>query len=469
MNAADSLYEDDVLTVIQGDCVDVLREMPEASVDAVVTDPPYGIGFMGREWDTFSPARLNELDSRRQLKGTTRISERWPTKVGKISQGGGPSVEYDFSSSGAHRFQSWSESWSREALRVLRPGGHMLAFCGTRMFHRMTCAIEDAGFEIRDCLMWLYGSGFPKSLDVSKQFDKRAGATREKIGEGRGGAALKLAGQNDRPWHAKQVARGGTYDYTSPTTDLARKWDGWGTALKPAWEPIILARKPLDGTVAENVEKHGTGALNIDGSRIGTEGEVIHAPQSDPTKRAGTVGKDLGITRANVEDFQVAQRASIEKANALGRWPANVLLDEEAAAMLDEQVGERPSGKMYAFHRNGPQRKVYGRDALAGYQVAETYGDTGGASRFFYVAKASRADRGKENTHPTVKPVELMRYLVRLVTPPGGLVLDPFAGSGTTGQAALAEGLRCVLIEKEAEYVEGIRAWRGAMQTGHGL
>lgn len=387
------------VTVHQGDCVEVMRGMAENSVEAIVTDPPYDL-----------------TSNKRGGSGVASVNLDTPYGRARIGTGNG---------AGGFMGKAWDgtgiaftvELWT-EALRVLKPGGYLLSFGGTRTYHRMTCAIEDAGFEIRDCLVWLYGSGFPKSLDVSKGFDKKAGAEREVVGKmpNPGGTAPRLAMGNG--WQEAP-------DLTAPATDLAKQWQGFGTALKPAHEPIVLARKPLIGTVIQNLERYGTGALNIDGSRIGTAGEVVHAPQSDPAKREGVVGTDLGITNANVEDFRAAQRASIERTNTLGRWPANVLLDEEAAAMLDAASG-----------------------------------DSGGASRFFYTAKASRSDRnggvlhkGDPSTHPTVKPTDLMRYLIKLVTPPGGTVLDPFAGSGSTLIAARSLGIQSIGIEREVEYV----------------
>ncbi len=346
--------------VIYGDCLDVMAGMGADAVDSVVCDPPYGLSFMGKQWDH-----------------------------------GFPGVAF------------WAE-----ALRVAKPGAHLVAFGGTRTLHRLTCAIEDAGWEIRDCLSWLYGSGFPKS--------------------------------HNGPWG--------------------------GTALKPAWEPIILARKPLVGTVAANVAQHGTGGLNIDGCRIGTD-----AGWSYPNGRGGQGwhGRESLST-----DLRVPKKADA------GRWPANVALDSEAAAMLDAQSGELTTNK-------GTARTAH---AVGGFGVSTpvgrvlSHGDSGGASRFFYCAKASRSEREKglgemdakpmgqrygsihderphttegyeyprepmRNHHPTVKPIALMRWLCRLVTPPGGLVLDPFTGSGTTGCAAVAEGFRFVGCEKEAEYV----------------
>jgi hypothetical protein len=386
-----------------GDCVEVMQEMDAESVDAVVCDPPYSLWFMGKEWDRYAPPQ----------------------------------------------FAAWCEAWAREALRVLKPGGHLLAFGGTRTFHRLTCGIENAGFEIRDCLSWLYGSGFPKSLDVSKAIDKAAGAEREVVGMGAAYCPHIARGERcpGHPTADRSLAGLNIHAAaTAPASDAAREWQGWGTALKPAWEPCVVARKPLAGTVADNVQAHGTGALNVDGCRIagdmsgGTWGATQHS----------SIG--YGANTA-VSGYQTAQHEG-------GRWPANVALDEDAAAMLDAQSGERPSPKNAPIRKasaagsrsnsmSGPESRPYG-------QEVHTYADTGGASRFFYTAKASRADRTgggvADNTHPTVKPTDLMRWLVRLVTPPGGLVLDPFAGSGSTLVAARAEGVRAVGIEREDEY-----------------
>ena len=323
-----------MIELLLGDCLDRLRELPDCSVDACVTDPPYGLSFMGKAWDYDVPT---------------------------------------------------VDVW-REVLRVLKPGGHLLAFAGTRTQHRMAVQIEDAGFEIRDLIAWVYGSGFPKSLDVSKAIDKAAGAEREVVGiAGRSGSA--------RACMAGDFA-GGEYHATAPATPAAQQWAGWGTALKPALEPITVARKPLTGTVAANVLEHGTGAINVDGCRVGTEQlPAMNAGQP----RIGTFERGVMVTPERV-----------------GRWPANLIHDgsDEPCALL------------------------------------------GDAARFFYCAKASKADRGDGNTHPTVKPTELMRYLCRLVTPPGGVVLDPFMGSGSTGKAAALEGFRFIGIEREAEYLD---------------
>lgn len=331
------------------DCREVMKSLPANSIDSIVTDPPYGLEFMGKGWDR-----------------------------------GVPSVEF------------WTE-----ALRVLKPGGHLLAFGGTRTFHRLTVAIEDSGFEIRDCLGWIYGSGFPKSHNISKAIDKAAGAEREAIGKGQSGPAAGM--QNLGPSGIK----GGEFEITAPATPEAAEWAGWGTALKPAWEPIILARKPLAGTVAENVLEFRTGGLNIDGARVG---EPLSYASNKP-----------GITSA--KGWNANNMISLPERKVSGRWPANILHDgsEEAIGIFPEEA-------------------------------------SGSAARFFYCAKASKADREAGNIHPTVKPSALMRYLCRLVTAPGGLILDPFAGSGSTGKAAIAEGFRFVGAELDPAYAEIARA-----------
>jgi hypothetical protein len=352
------------ITVHHGDCLDVMAEMPDTSVDAIVTDPPYGLGFMGREWDDLPPG----------------------------------------------------EEWARECLRVLKPGGHLLAFGGSRTWHRLAVAVEDAGFEVRDSIAWLYGSGFPKSLDVSKAIDKAAGATREVVGQ-----YVSPEGTTGRSNHVDRIGTstwiGGLPDITSPATPAAQQWAGWGTALKPAFEPIVVARKPLVGTVAANVLAHGTGALNIDATRVHTPGSEAKAYTVKRLKPGATLNKTGGNWRPEDDDA-----VTYEGQTTAGRWPTNVVLDGDAADELDRQ-------------------------------------DSGGASRFFptfrYQAKAPTRERVKVDgvAHSTVKPLELIRWLVRLVTPPDGTVLDPFAGSGTTGEACLLEGLPCILIEREVDYL----------------
>ena len=365
-------------TLHTGDCRDVMATLPAESVDAIVCDPPYGLSFMGKGWDH-----------------------------------GVPGVDF------------WAE-----ALRVLKPGGHLIAFGGTRTYHRLAVAIEDAGFEVRDCLMWLYGSGFPKSHN------------------------------------------------------LHGEWHGWGTALKPAYEPAILARKPLRGTVADNVAQWGVGGLNIDGCRVATD--------DAQWTRHGTAdhGEGWGFKRIYQEN------------TTGGRWPANVILDEEAAAALDAQSGvTRSAQSERGLQHSGRHGGIAdGGNLKDGTNSIRGHSDTGGASRFFYTAKASRSEReagldgvevkpaggmqGRQdgslagtpvqraNHHPTVKPIALMRYMIRLVAPRGAVVLDPFMGSGSTGCAAMVEGMQFIGIDITPEYVDIARrriAWWSCSLDGNAI
>jgi site-specific DNA-methyltransferase (adenine-specific) len=370
------------------------------------------------------------------------------------------------------------EVWA-ECLRVLKPGGHLLAFAGTRTQHRMAVRIEDAGFEIRDMIAWVYGSGFPKSLDVSKAIDKMAGAEREVVGQKK---VPDIKGDAYGTMNEKQA---GSYDtisipITAPATPEAKQWQGWGTALKPALEPITVARKPLIGTVAENVLQHGTGAINVDGGRVGTDDNLNGGGYSGGTPK--TMFSGLG--RLQPDEF----------VQPAGRWPANFIHDGSEEVMT--LFPDTKSGKMGPWNNrttNGSPNGIYGKFDEE-HPLSETYGDSGSAARFFYCAKASKADRdegceklqersagecvdrvegsagmespragagrtsGSRNHHPTVKPTDLMRYLCRLVTPPSGIVLDPFMGSGSTGKAAMMEGFAFVGIEREAEYIEIAKA-----------
>lgn len=416
--------DDGDVTLYHGDCIEVMRELPTDSIDAIITDPPYGLEFMGKEWD--KPTVMLG-----QASWSGRDSGALKTEKGKAHSRG--YVDND-----PHAFQAFSEAWAREAIRILKPGGHLLAFAGTRTYHRMASGVEDAGFEIRDCIAWMYGSGFPKSLDVSKAIDKAAGAERERLpGSGFGKSFSDDGGTTY-----------GTRLDDTPITPAARKWNGWGTALKPAYEPIVIARKPLIGTVAQNVLEHGTGAINVDGCRIGTTVETW------PSSRAWGAGYVPGGDRS-------ADATQHTGSTPPGRWPANVTLDETAATILDEQSGIQKDG--VAVNRNRgetrPQTVTNVPKRIHSHEDI-TFGGNGGASRFFYTAKASRTDRntsGANNTHPTVKPTSLMRWLIRLVTPPGGIILDPFGGSGTTGVAAREENTRCILIERETEYLQIIQ------------
>jgi DNA modification methylase len=398
-----------------------MKEMPDNSVDSIVTDPPYELGFMGKSWDSTGIANSVEM---------------------------------------------WSE-----ALRVLKPGGHLIAFSGSRTYHRMAVAIEDAGFEIRDQIMWVYGSGFPKSLDISKAIDKTAGAERVngKL-KFRGGTQLGVI--NDDSWEPKDV-----YE-SEPVSDLAKQWAGWGTALKPAHEPMVLARKPIVGTVANNVLTYGVGGLNIDGSRVAGKLE------GDPNRFAKTDGGNFVM--GGLPDAPVVRSE--------GRFPANFIHDGS-----DEVVELFPESKGMATQKSGANINIYGGNSLNESattfpEVRQGFNDNGSAARFFYCAKTSKADRNEgldefekkakifngqsdkpagnakgsvedkfstlpsANNHPTVKPTDLMRYLVRLITPPQGIVLDPFMGSGSTGKACAYEGFDFIGIDQSAEYVEIARA-----------
>ncbi|TPW95726.1 DNA-methyltransferase [Mycolicibacterium fortuitum] len=435
-------YADELVTLYHGNCLDVLRSddygydwslgyresrlLPNNSVDAVVTDPPYDL-TAGKKGGT----------------GAASVNLESPYGRSRIGTGNG---------AGGFMGQSWDatgvafdpETW-RQVARVLKPGGHLLAFGGSRTWHRLAAAIEDAGFEIRDSIAWLYGSGFPKSLDVSKAIDKAAGAEREVVGKRHGGAALKIGGDNPRPWHERQAERGGTYDVTAPATDAAKQWQGWGTALKPSFEPIVVARKPLAGTVAGNVLEYGTGAINIDACRIEAHDSQL-AEKYASVQKAGA--------RSNTVYGSDCRSREGSAPNDAGRWPANVVLDQAQAQALDQQSGVSQS-------RIGRPRGAASGD---GWGMTRTGADQGGASRFFpvfrYEAKAPSTERPSANgvAHPTVKPLDLMRWLVRLVTPPNGLVLEPFAGSGTTAEACVHEHMRCIAIEREADYLPLITA-----------
>jgi site-specific DNA-methyltransferase (adenine-specific) len=492
-----------------GDCVEVLTGMDAASVDAVVTDPPYGLEFMGREWDSFKPSQA-------------RIRSRADARTNP-AEGKSVTVTPESYTAG-QPFQLWCQRWATECLRVLKPGGHLLAFGGTRTYHRLACGIEDAGFEIRDSvadlsgydaagLMWIYGSGFPKSLDVSKAIDKAGGASpeiqsrvlrdaRERAGLSRDqvAEAVGCTVSSVRDWEEGRrraigrevehlipspeyrprladllgytaderqiVGVGGAsrslYEsghrgiaYGAPVTEDAARWQGWGTALKPGWEPIVVARKPLAGTVAQNVLAHGTGALNVDGCRVPTSpGDDIYA------KNPHTHG---GFGHGNADVYGAGTGSDYRPKD--GRWPVNVLLGPEAAGELDRQSGTVKSSGVYAPVDHGPNGIAKATSFPTPGVPGSMYADSGGASRFFpvfrYEAKAAAHERPRSadgNAHPTVKPVPLKRWLARLVTPPGGLVLDPFAGSGTTGEACIVEGFRCVLIEKDPASVELIQA-----------
>lgn len=442
-------YSNGHVTLYHGDCRDILAQLPDNSVDSIVTDPPYGIEFMGKQWDAFAPevapSTAGRTGSKLQLNdggmcanavlngrllphfGGNRPRTHRCTACGRRDQFRNPHacdstpgarwesilLNEHGAPAAAIGFQQWCEQWARECLRVLKPGGHLLAFGGTRTYHRLACAIEDAGFDIRDSIHWVYGSGFPKSLNISKQIDKQAGAV-------------------------------GEVSVTAPVTDDAHTWHGWGTALKPAHEPIVLARKPPRDTITNNVLRYGTGAINIDATRIG--GDLVGWRGDGSNLHEGGLSKVGGTPRPT-----------------LGRWPANLIHDGSS-----EVLEHFPTT---------------GDDNNAGRFFNVTpYTDLDGAS-FVYCPKAGTAERNAglqhlddelggsleggndkrngdkpqlrptKNHHPTVKPLALMRHLIRLVTPPGGTVLEPFAGSGTTLTAATLEGFDAIGIELTADYL----------------
>lgn len=418
----DPWMADDRVTLYHGDCIEVMARMPANSVDAVVSDPPYGLGFMGQAWDTFAPgegeSRITEnraIDSDNpNLKGRTRGPASSPS-----------AVEYDRTVDGQRSFQRWTEDWAREAHRVLKPGGHAVVCGAPRSGHRMVSGLEDAGFEIRDSLAWLFGQGFPKSHNLEGDFN------------------------------------------------------GWGTALKPGHEPIAVGRKPMAGTVEENMALWGVGAINIDRCRIQTTDKI--EPFGSPRKSSGGI-----LNKTNEPRDQFTQ-------DELGRWPANVLLDAQAASRLDAQAGERKSGANPTRRGSDKFRKIFGKFKGEAECDPARGAETGGASRFFFVAKPSRSERdfgcdelphltpgectertegsagitpyagagrsgGGRNPHPTVKPVALMRWLIWLVAPAGGVVLDPFLGSGTTGMACVLDGYQFIGIEREEKYLTVAKA-----------
>jgi site-specific DNA-methyltransferase (adenine-specific) len=360
--------------VFFGSCLDVLPTFADNSVDAIVTDPPYELGFMGKSWDN---------------------------------------------SGIAYNVDVW-----RECLRVLKPGGHILAFGGSRTWHRLAVAIEDSGFEMRDSIAWLYGSGFPKSHNISKAIDKLHGAEREVIG--RNPNSRENATKDNTLYESGTVGK--TDFITEANTDDAKQWDGWGTALKPAFEPIVVGRKPLVGTIAQNVLEWGVGGINIDATRIGTETVTINTFDNGAKPFGDAIGEPF------------TSRESV------GRWPANIILDEYTAELLDEQSD---ASRFFYVAKASKKDRNEGLEELPEVRHADrnlTDGVGGDNPR-------NRTNQAKQNFHPTVKPTALMQYLVRLVTPPNGTVLDPFTGSGSTGKAAILEGFSFIGVELTEEYL----------------
>lgn len=406
--------------LLLGDCAEKMRDLAPNSIDAIVTDPPYGLNFMGMDFD--NPKMMGQS----------------PVMHGGLQRYPKGEKRTGYADCDMQKFQNYMTPIFAEALRVAKPGAHLLAFGGTRTYHRLACAIEDAGWEVRDCIMWVYGSGFPKSMDVAKAIDKASGYEGEVIGE-----RTVDVGMQGGNMHAgrKQQQQQQQIRALSPE---AAAWNGWGTALKPAVEPIVVARKPLEGTVAANVLKYGTGAINIDGCRV---------PLAADDKLQEGVKHDGKTLDSHNMGWGFK---SLDRAPGLGRFPANLVHDgSEEVLSLFPYTGKSSGGGMHTKGVGDNKcGNAYGAFASGEPTDAVGFGDTGSAARFFYCAKASRSERGSFNDHCTVKPLALMRYLVRLVSRKGGLVLDPFMGSGTTGVAAIQESLNFVGIERDPHYYE---------------
>ena len=384
------------MTLLKGNCLETLKTLPDNSVDSIVTDPPYELGFMGKSWDNSGIAYSTEL---------------------------------------------WAE-----CLRVLKPGGHLLAFSGSRTYHRMVVAIEDYGFEIRDQIMWIYGSGFPKSLDIGKAIDKSAGFEGEVIGTEK--VDIGIQGGSMHSGRSTNVVERNIKEL-SPE---AQQWEGWGTALKPAHEPIVVARKPLIGTVASNVLTYGTGGLNIDGSRVGTDGGT----------KLEVEEKDVGLYSPGSSGLK---RGYGEVVAGLGRWPANVIHDgsEEVLEYFGEPQRFFYCAKASKSERNAGLEGLPERVKVFNGQSGEPAGNAEGSVEDKFSTKPA------QNFHPTVKPLALMRYLIKLVTPPNGIVLDPFLGSGTTAVAATLEGFEWIGCEMTEDYfpiIEARVAWAQKEKEG---
>ena len=528
--------------LLEGDCIKVMQGLPENSVDSIVTDPPYGLEFMGKEWDApWKSKDVRQPDDENFTKTDNAYGRSKVRYAMGSSYGGGNEAMVGF--------QEWYYAVAKEMFRVLKPGGHVLSFGGSRTYHRMACAIEDAGFEVRDQIMWVYGSGFPKSHNISKAMDKNAGVEPQVIGRN----PNSRENSTDSLYDAGTIGK--TAMVTAPSSADAKRWEGWGTALKPAHEPIVLARKPFNGTVAENVLKWGTGGLNIDGCRVANNGEQFgELPNRGGRRVFNTDGQTFQESGYDYKEGDLNAEA-VAKLKALGRFPANLMHDNSqevldlfpsnagAAAPVKsghsgesngiyndyaqrgddgatfyadkgsaarfffspKEVGRFPANLMHDGSQEVQDLFPYSKSTggVNGGKLGErTYGkfgnetpganagglgDEGSAARFFYCPKATKKDRDegcdeletkekpahmrtgngtgeasmesgwpatqRKNTHPTVKPTELMRYLCRLITPPGGTVLDPFNGSGSTGKAALKEGFNYIGIEKEAEYL----------------
>ncbi|ASZ73293.1 DNA methylase [Arthrobacter phage JayCookie] len=527
-------YEDSNVKLWHGDCVEVLKTLPDNSVDAVVTDPPYGIRFMGKAWDG---------DDIEEMTRKRRESAPMPDGVG------GPNGGYQSASTEAGRynqtltanqaFGEWCLEWTRECFRVLKPGGHILAFGGSRTWHRLASAVEDAGFEIRDSIAWLYGSGFPKSMDISKAIDKMRHESADKLKvtswladqaeannitrrmldiamgtSDMGGWWLsriehrcqiptmeqiprvlatlgieaedvpaeiqelifELNGAKGTPgkaWLEREVvgtretgdalgwlqstgSTTKTVDVTAAASDAAKQWEGWGTTLKPSFEPMVVGRKPMRLTTAANVLKHGTGGMNIAATRVGNE------PR---TNKGGSASSLHAVSRVEQGYRDTVTASEGVESMVNGRWPTNVLLDDFTADLLNQQ--ERDAAQFFPVFKYNPkapasERPSYKKDGggvhvLAAMRCTECGKQDLSGSRCECENPKWVREGGDKVMHPTVKPLDLMRWCIRLITPPGGIILEPFAGSGTTAEAAVMEGMQCIAIEREADYLPLIR------------
>ena len=403
-----------IITLKHGDVVEQLKLLDDDSVDAIITDPPYNLNFMGKKWDNI-----------------------------------GAPLE----------FQEWCSSWATECLRVLRKGGYLLSFGGTRTFHRTASGIEDAGFVIKDCLSWNYGSGFPKSHNVSKAIDKKLGAEREVIGQNINHRSLKETNCMVGEPHS------GDGSITAPATLEAQQWDGYGTALKPAWEPIILAQKPFKGTIVNNVLTHGLGGMNIDATRIkggGTyenfKGSTYSNRNHSGLPKSHIAGSKNRTAEENNAVMKNAQMESIDRMNEKGRWPANAIFDEEAGVILNEQSGDCKTGSIKPYTSQG-SNSAFIPDKM--HRNFSQPASSGGAARFFYCPKTPKKEKTclgfVENKHPTVKPIKLMEWLIKLVCPTADamgrqpVIIDCFVGSGSTAIAANRVGVDCIGIDSDSD------------------
>ncbi len=445
--------------IINGNNIDVLKQYPDNHFDSIVTDPPYGISFLGKDWDSFRNSKVTKNSIVTNLGSGMRMTTRTEN----------------------YNFQIWCEEWAKECLRVLKPGGYMLSFCAARMYHRMTVGLEDAGFEIRDQIMWIYGSGFPKSQDIGKQIQKKLGVKETK----------KIKTHDIRNNGLLEKKGSVELEQVVATDPEAKEWSGWGTQLKPAHEPICMARKPMKQTIAKNCQEWGVGALNIDVCRVPYEGDK---------PKPATFKNGISYRQHTEELYEKAVAHTTERTqeyNDAGRFPANVIHDgsDEVVELFSASGSGNGKGAYnYAGREyNNKETSLFNGDKP---QAASNYNDSGSAARFFYCPKVNRKERHvgfdevtiigsthpddvkkhplwepeigtnparlkakviekgqfKGNNHPTVKPVELMKYLIKLVTPNNGKVLDPFCGSGSTGMAAVELGHEFVGCDLDPNY-----------------